>query len=194
MKKIIFTTLAFALFFIFSSCGTTDAVEPEKPAEAVEEPLVLNEEPEVMEVEESEEDKEYERSTTNVSVTKETFNEDKARILKIIEDLDIYMRNGDFKGWYSYLDEESAQYWTLKPNLTKAASRLPKKGLKLKSIEDYFRFVFIPARKGHKVDEIRYDSETEVKVVEVEDDKDTVYYNFHKINDKWKLSIPKNPD
>ena len=175
MKKIIFTSLAFALFFIFSGCGTTAAVEPEKPAEAVVEPAVLNEEPEVIEVEESEEDKEYERSTTNVSVTKETFSEDKARILKIIEDLDLYMRNGDFKGWYGYLDEESAQYWTLKPNLTKAASRLPKKGLKLKSIEDYFRFVFIPARKGHKVDEIRYDSETDVKVVEVEDDKDTVY-------------------
>lgn len=210
MKKLIliFAFLSFA--FIFSGCGTTAPVqqapvqaeeitpaeevvsEPEVIAEPEE---VIPEEPEVVEVVEEikTEDEEYHRSTTNVSVTKETFEEDKARILKIIEDLDIYMKNRDFKGWVSYLDAESYQYWSKKPNLSKAAQRLPKKGLRLNSIEDYFKFVFIPARRGHTVDEIRYDTETEVNVVQVDDDKDIVYYNFQKVNDKWRLVLPKNP-
>ena len=196
MKKLIliFAFLSFA--FIFSGCGTTAPVqqapvqaeeitpaeevvsEPEVIAEPEE---VIPEEPEVVEVVEEikTEDEEYHRSTTNVSVTKKTFEEDKARILKIIEDLDIYMKN--------------YQYWSKKPNLSKAAQRLPKKGLRLNSIEDYFKFVFIPARRGHTVDEIRYDTETEVNVVQVDDDKDIVYYNFHKVEDKWRLVLPKNP-
>ena len=74
------------------------------------------------------------------------------------------------------------------------SQRLPKKGLRLNTIEDYFKFVFIPARRGRTVDEIRYDTETEVNVVQVDADKDIVYYTFTKINGKWKLSLPKNPD
>lgn len=210
MKKSILTFAFLSIAFIFSSCGTTAPVEPSPVKEAetpvVEEPVsqpepvaepeeVIPEEPEVVEVveETKTEDEEYHRSTTNVSVTKETFEEDKARILKIIEDLDIYMKNGDFKGWVGYLDAESYQYWSKKPNLSKAAQRLPKKGLRLNSIDDYFKFVFIPARRGHTVDEIRYETETEVNVVQVDDDKDIVYYNFHKVKDKWRLVLPKNP-
>ncbi|MCQ2240642.1 hypothetical protein [Treponema sp.] len=214
MKKIIYSALSAAIFaFTLAGCGSTTTPaapvqeEPvieeqaEVPAPVEEEEIpeeVLEEEPEVVEeiVPEQEdiEDQEYQRSTTNVTVTKETFVEDKTRILQIIEDLDTYMKNGDFKGWTSYLAPESYAYWTKKPNLTKAAQRLPKKGLRLNTIEDYFKFVFIPARRGRTVDEIRYDTKTEVNVVQVDDDKDIVYYTFTKINDKWKLTLPKNPN
>ncbi|MCI5830053.1 MAG: hypothetical protein SPJ89_12790 [Treponema sp.] len=174
------------------------APAPGEPEPVVEEPAPVEEvpeEPAVVEepVPEKKEEDEYQRSTTNVSVTKETFVEDKARIIQIIKDLDLYMKNGDFKGWVSYLSPESYSYWSKRPNLSKASQRLPKKGLRLNSIEDYFKFVFIPARKGHTVNEIRYDTQTEVNVVQAEDDKDIVYYSFTKINDKWKLVLPKNP-
>ncbi|MDO4506255.1 MAG: hypothetical protein Q4B64_04855 [Spirochaetales bacterium] len=216
MKKIIYSALTATIFALtLASCGST-APAPAPAEPVVEEPApapapdpvpvveetpeeVLEEEPEVQEEvapqpEVSVEDKEYERSTTNVAVTKETFVEDKTRILQIIEDLAIYMKNGDFKGWTSYLAPESYSYWTKKPNLSKASQRLPKKGLRLNTIEDYFKFVFIPARRGRSVDEIRYDTETEVNVVQVDADKDIVYYTFTKINGKWKLTLPKNPD
>ncbi|MBQ0039719.1 MAG: hypothetical protein KBS64_04780 [Treponema sp.] len=212
MKKIILHVLAVSIFsFLLSGCGSTAPVEPapvpeepavvEQPAEEIEIPQeepeeIIEEEPEVVDevVEAPADDDEYARSTSNVTtVTKEVFEEDKARILQIIQDLDIYMKNGDFKGWTNYLAPESYSYWTKKPNLTKAAQRLPKKGLRLNTIEDYFKFVFIPARRGHTVDEIRYDTETEVNVVQVDDDKDIVYYSFQKISGKWKLVLPKNP-
>ncbi len=135
---------------------------------------------------------EYERSTAEVSVTKEVFNEDKAKILHMVKNLDIYMKNLDYKGWLTCLDEDSKIYWSRPQNLKKAANRLPKKGLRLNTLEDYFRFVFIPARVGHNVDEIRYETEILVKAVQVEDDVDVVYYNFHKIDDQWKLVLPKN--
>ncbi|WP_407396991.1 hypothetical protein [Treponema sp.] len=216
MKKILYSAIVATIFtFVLSGCGSTPSTpvqtepEPVPPVEApAEEPVqepkeeepeeILEEEPEVVEelAEEPEvevEEQEYQRSTTNVTVTKQTFVEDKTRILQIIEDLAIYMKNGDFKGWTSYLAPESYAYWTKKPNLTKAAQRLPKKGLRLNTIEDYFKFVFIPARRGRTVDEIRYDTETEVNVVQVDDDKDIVYYSFKKISGKWKLVLPQNP-
>lgn len=208
MKKIIFTSFAFLLLgMFFMACGTTASVEPapapvEEPQEQVKEEPVAEqepevvEEPEVIEVIETEEDKEYERSTSNVSVSKETFNEDKERILLIIKDLDTYMRNKDFKGWLKYLDDDSKQYWSKKQNLQALSQKMKeaKKNaplLRLETIEDYFKFYFIPARVGKRIDEIRYDTETEVNAVQVNADKDIVYYNFNKVNDKWKLVIPK---
>lgn len=136
------------------------------------------------------EDDEYTRSTSNVSVSKEVFTDDKKKILDIIADLDVIMKEMDYGAWVIYLDEESAAYWSRRANLQKAASRLPVKGLKLNSLQDYFKFVFVPSRAGHTVDEIRYETESLVKAVQVSDETDVVYYNFHKIDGKWKLSLP----
>ncbi len=137
---------------------------------------------------------EYERSTSNVSVSKEVFEEDKTRILAMIDELDAVMKNVNYKGWLTYLDETSKNYWSRKANLQKASSKLPRKGLMLRSLEDYFKFVFIPARIGRTVDEIRYETETQVKVVQVGEEADIVYYNFLKENGKWKLRIPPISD
>lgn len=197
MEKL-FTKISLVSVFAFLSCASAPvekAPQPEieQPA-AVEEPAPpvqeIEEEPAVIE----KADDEYTRSTTAVSVSKEVFNEDKARILNIIKDLDTYMANMDYRGWISYLDADSLSYWSKRPNLQKASNRLPKKGLRLNNIEDYFKFVFIPARAGHTVDEIRYETETLVKAVQVQDNTDVVYYNFHKTGGQWKLVLPKNPD
>ena len=52
--------------------------------------------------------------------------------------------------------------------------------------------VFIPSRKISKVDEIRYISKTNVKAVEVREDKSIlVYYYFQKIDGKWLVNLPK---
>ncbi len=172
-------------------------VEPEPVVKEVEEPPVVEEVPEETpapaEEEQDESDKEYERSTANVSVSKEVFYDDKAKVLNMIKDLDTYMKNQDFKGWISCLDDESRNYWSRKQNLQKASNRLPRK-LPLNTIEDYFKFVFIPSRANRSVEEIRYETETRVKAVQVEGGTDIIYYNFNKVNGSWKLNLPKNPD
>ncbi|MGN0728213.1 hypothetical protein [Treponema sp.] len=201
MEKL-FTKTSLIFAFAFLSCASAPVIEQVPPAEEqppVEAPLeepapapVPVPEPAPVEQPAEKTDDEYERSTSAVSVSKEVFNEDKARILAIIRDLDTYMKNVDYRGWISCLDEESFNYWSKRQNLQKASNMLPKKGIRLNTIEDYFKFVFIPARAGHQVDEIRYETKTLVKAVQVQDDIDVVYYNFHKTNGQWKLVLPKN--
>ncbi|WP_295797082.1 hypothetical protein [uncultured Treponema sp.] len=196
-----FTKLSLISVFAFLSCASAPVEKTPQIEEQPTEPIVI-EKPEPVPVQEIEEepvviektDDEYTRSTSAVSVSKEVFNEDKSRILNIIKDLDTYMKNMDYRGWISYLDADSLNYWSKRQNLQKAANRLPKKGLRLNTIEDYFKFVFIPARAGHTVDEIRYETKSLVKAVQVQNNTDVVYYNFHKVNDQWKLVLPKNPD
>ena len=68
-------------------------------------------------------------------------------------------------------------------------SKLPVKGLKIAGLRDYFKYIFVPARSGHQVDEIRYISGTLVKAVQVQQDRDIVFYTFEKVNDKWLLKL-----
>lgn len=137
---------------------------------------------------------EYKRSTKKVSVSQETFQADKRRILSLIADLDVYMATGDYKGWLTCLSDESRTYWSKPQNLRKAASKLPVSGVKLNGMEDYFNYVFVPARMGHSVEEIRYVTETQVKAVQVENNVDMVFYHFKKVDGKWKLFLPKIKD
>ena len=43
---------------------------------------------------------------------------------------------------------------------------------------------------GRNVNEIRYISRTEVKAVEVQDNKDIIYYEFEKIDNRWLVKLP----
>lgn len=172
-------------------------VEKEEPPK--EEPVtppappVAQKEPEpVVPAQPAPQDDEYTRSVGEVGaiVSKETFEEDKRTVLHIIDQLDTCMKNMDYKTWVTFLDPESVRYWSQKANLQKAASQLPVRGLKLNSLEDYFKYVFVGARKGRRVDEIRYETDSQVKAVQVNGTNDTVYYNFKKSNGVWKLHLP----
>jgi len=185
---IIFALSAVAFLSIFfTACGSTKV-------EAVSEPVV--EEVPVQEnlppVEKTDEEKEYERSIGDTGVSLDTFTQDKNAILAIIRELAVVMKNYDYKSWLTYLDEESKTYWSRKPNLSAAQKKLPVKGLQLRTLEDYFKHVFVPARRGKEVTEIRYISDKNIKAVQVQEDVDIVYYNFNKINNVWKLHIPEN--
>lgn len=133
---------------------------------------------------------EYSRSVGAVDVSKDDFEKDKKAILQIIDELSVVMKNRNYKAWLSYIDAESIEYWQKPANLKKAQNRLPVKGLSIRNLEDYFKFVFIPARTGRVISEIRYDSNTYVKAVQVEEGEDIVYYFFNKINGKWMLHLP----
>ena len=100
------------------------------------------------------------------------------------------MKNRDYILWCSYLTPGSISYWSNKLNLQVIATKLPKKGIVLRSLGDYFTNVFIPSRMGRNVNEIRYISRTEVKAVEVQDNKDIIYYEFEKINNRWLVKLP----
>ena len=141
----------------------------------------------------SSENAEYSRSVSALadkSVSFDDFQRDKTDILAVIADLDKSMKNRDYALWRSYLTPGSISYWSNKLNLQIIASKLPKKGVMLRTLSDYFTNVFIPSRMGRNVNEIRYISRTEVKAVEVQDNKDIIYYEFEKIDNRWLVKLP----
>lgn len=150
----------------------------EIPVEIVQEPL-------------SQEDLEYNRSVTDlgVEVSKETFTEDKAEILEIIQKLDLIMKHKDYAAWLNYLTPESKTFWSNQQNLALVSQRLPIKNYRLKNLQDYFEKVFIPSRIGRVVDEIRYVSTTKVKAVQYTEQQDIIYYYFEKIDGRWFLHL-----
>lgn len=197
--------LTLPISFLLFSCGSTPKVE-EKEIQAPEE-VIVQEEPEeifddsddvilIDEVVVDESEEEYLRSINNLQaeevVTKSEFEEDKAAILAIIENLAEIMEEEDFNAWMNYISKDSKTYYSNPKNIRKAQKKLPDKTLQLYGIKDYFKHVFIPARKNRRVDEIRYISKSYVKAVQVKDDASiVVYYYFIKENGKWIVHIPE---
>lgn len=216
LNRRIIIYLATLFVFLISSCATKKVnVEEEVEAQAPEqieetEPVEVEEIEEVEEAEEELyieddeveyveevdlEEEEYLRSINNLNeeelVTKAQFSDDKAAILKIIEELSKVMATKDYKKWLSYIEPDSINYYSNPVNLRNAQKKLPNKAIALRNIEDYFNFVFIPSRKRSRVDEIRYISATNIKAVQVKEDYSTVvYYYFKKINGKWYVHLP----
>lgn len=170
-------------------------VQKEEPAPVKVEPKVEKKpEPKKVEVkpEPTEEEKEYARSVATLSnaISQDAFQKDKENIMSIIDELSTIMKQKDYDKWLKYVSPASKTYWSNPTNLANVASRLPVKGLKLKSMRDYFLYVFIPARQNSKVDEIRYVSTDVVKVVEAKENEDIIYYLFEKsANGEWFLKL-----
>ena len=176
--------------------------EEPKPAPKKEEPKPepKKEEPKPAPKKEEVADEEYTRSVAQMAgqaVDVATFNKDKEAVLAIINELNSVMKEQNYKSWLNYLDDESKTYWSNKSNLKKAQKRLPVKGLTLATLEDYFKYIFIPSRQGNEMDEIRYETESSVKAVQIRTDEDghyagdTVYYYLRKVKGVWKLHLPQ---
>jgi len=203
MKHFIYIILLAIIGISFLSCGSTpkaeseiQEIEAEETVDEVIEDEIMDVDDEVIDLTESEPDEEeYIRSTNNLSsdelVTKQEFADDKAQILKIIDEMQEIMETEDVDGWLKYIAPDSIRYYSSPANIRKAQKKLPNKTIVLNGIGDYFKYVFIPSRKRRSVDEIRYISKTNIKAVDVKDDKSiVVYYQFVKINDKWLVHIP----
>jgi hypothetical protein len=189
-NKIKLFSLLIIVFPVFVGCVATDKneiVAVEDITTQVEE-IVLEPFPVIQDSV----DEEYKRSTENlvdVVISADDFTADKAKIMEIISELEVIMKNVNYNSWIRYLTNASIQYWSSSANLYQVSQKLPVKGLKLRSLEDYFKFVFIPSRIGREVTEIRYISPTLVKAVQVSENTDIIYYNFEKINNKWYIKL-----
>ena len=194
-SKLISTVFSAVAFFTLYSCGSTKI----EPVQKIPAPVTEPEVPAVKEVPpEPEKKDEYAKSIGNVSVTKDTFEADKAEIMSILKKLSTIMKDFDYESWLLYVDSESKAYWSKPANLKKAQNKLPVKGLQLKNLQDYFKYVFVPSRAGRDITTIRYESENYVKAVQItstetqdSDEKYTVFYYFNKIHGHWQLHLPE---
>ncbi len=171
------------------SCGSTK--NPPAPVEEEVKPVEKPVEAEVI-------NDDYHLAVGNLSVSKDTFESDQAEIMNIIDKLSTIMKDFDYQSWLIYVDSESKEYWSKPANLKKAQSKLPVKGLQIRNLQDYFKYVFVSSRIGRQVTAIRYVSDTYVKAVQVttpataeEAERVTVYYYFNKKDGHWELHLPE---
>jgi len=189
------TALLFVALFAFTACESTEVEASPAQTQTVTRPTqpkqsTTSTAPKT--APKTQADLEYEKSLGSLAssaITKEMFAEDKAIILQKVEELDLIMRQKNYKKWVTYLDDESIKYWQNKTNLQNISSKLPIRGLKLSSLEDYFNYVFIGSRVGRTVDQIRYVTDSYVNAVQERDGKDIVYYTFRKVNGDWKVHL-----
>ena len=199
-KNLLFITsvILFVFSMLFSSCTSKPEAPSESEATEIDAPeVVTSPDMDWVEVVEDDDlsDDEYIRSIANLddgaAVSKKEFADDKHEILEIISELAIIMETKDTLAWLNYIDEPSKEYYKNPVNLRKAQRKLPNKLIELKTIQDYFYYVFIPARRNSQIDEIRYVSKSHVKAVQVrEDQPDAIYYEFKKENGKWRIYLP----
>lgn len=192
IKKIILKTSALLAPLFLAGCGSTAPVADSTITAVQQEeiPSPPKKEPEIKD--------EYQKSVGNLTVSKDTFEADKAEIIRTINSLKTIMSDFDYQSWLLYVDNESKAYWSKPANLKKAQNKLPVKGLQLKNLQDYFKYVFVPSRAGRDITTIRYESENYVKAVQItstetqdSDEKYTVFYYFNKIDGHWQLHLPE---
>lgn len=204
MRKLKYYLLIGITGLCLISCGSTpksENIESQPEAEdavaEVDDVVDVIEEDTVIDVsDEVEDDEEYIRSTNKLSdeetVTKAEFEGDKAEILQMISELEEIMAREDVDAWLTYIAPDSIRYYSTPANIRKAQKKLPNKAIVLRGIGDYFKYVFIPAREHKTVNEIRYDSKTNVRAGDADKEKNkfSVVYYFVKVNGKWKVHIP----
>lgn len=128
----------------------------------------------------------------NVTITKETFKTTKTELETVVNDLNRVTFARDYTRWLTYLSEDYRQTFSDPVVLAEVSANLPIKGIQLKTIKDYFNYVFVPSRQNMRVDDIKFVSPTRVYVImEISPGSTAAIYIIEKFGDKWKL-VPKN--
>ena len=165
----------------------------ESPAKVEEprakpEPVVAKKEPAAKVKPESVEEKntviaEFE----GVTITKETYDQTKTEMEKIVEKLNRITASKDYSQWLTFLSEDYKRQYSQALTLQKVSEALPVKGIKLKSLKDYFTYVFVPSRQNVRVDDIKFVSPTRVNVIMKQANVSLLVYGLENIDGTWKL-------
>jgi len=175
-------------------------VEPAKPessAKAEEPPVepapVVEKQEPVVEVkpEPAEEKNTIIAEFEGVTITKETYDQTKTEMEKIVEKLNRITATKDYTQWRTFLSEEYKEQYSQPLTLKKVSEALPVKGIKLKSLRDYFTYVFVPSRQNVRVDDIKFVSPTRVDVIMQQGNTSLLVYGLENIDGSWKLIPPK---
>lgn len=126
----------------------------------------------------------------SITITKKDYKETKSEIEIVVDNLNKVTAAKDYIKWLSYLSEDYKSEYSKPAVLQITSDSLPVKGIKLKNLQDYFSYVFVPSRQNIKVDDIKFVSPVKVNVITKAGNKKLLVYNLEKIKGKWLL-IPK---
>lgn len=184
---------------LFFSCASNPPAAPESPVEieTTEQTSIVETEPEKPAEETpvtppSQEDGEIVAKFDNITITKETFKNTKTELETVVNDLNRVTFSRDYSRWLTFLSEDYLKTFSDPAVLAEVSANLPIKGVQLKSIKDYFNYVFVPSRQNMRVDDIQFVSPTRVYVImEISPNNPAAIYIIEKFGEQWKL-VPKN--
>ncbi|UTC83189.1 cell envelope integrity protein TolA [Treponema denticola] len=199
-KTFYFLGLCLVLILI-GSCASAPETKPVPAAEAQvnEEKPQQAQKPAVVEkpVEEAKPQAEAPKSADEeviaqfegVSITKKDKEIAKSEIEEVVKKLNEITAKKDYGRWRYWLSKDYIKEFSKPEVLKKTSEGLPSnlKGKQLKSIEDYFYYVFVPSRQNGRVDDIAYLTPTKVQVLMMTSTQKLIFYNLEKIDDRWLL-------
>lgn len=112
-------------------------------------------------------------------------------ITVLVDKLNAIIAKKSFSEWKAYLDREYTRTYG-DPVLLKEYSEnspfLKQFNIKLKTLEDYFKFVVVPSRAETVVDDISFVDENRVNVWTVVDNEKVLLYLLKLYDKEWKIS------
>ena len=197
MKKIFYFLGLCLVVFLIGSCASTPETKPvsasetkvnEKKTQQVQKPKAV-----VMSKSQAETskaaDEEVVAQFEGISITKKDKEIAKSEIEEVVKKLNDITAKKDYGRWRYWLSTEYIKEFSKPDVLRKTSEGLPSnlKGKQLKSIEDYFYYVFVPSRQNGRVDDIAYLTPTKVRVLKITSTQTLIFYNLEKIDERWLL-------
>ena len=197
MKKIFYFLGLCLVVFLIGSCASTPETKPvsasetkvnEKKTQQVQKPKAV-----VMSKSQAETskaaDEEVVAQFEGISITKKDKEIAKSEIEEVVKKLNDITAQKDYGRWRYWLSTEYIKEFSKPDVLRKTSEGLPSnlKGKQLKSIEDYFYYVFVPSRQNGRVDDIAYLTPTKVRVLKITSTQTLIFYNLEKIDERWLL-------
>lgn len=124
-------------------------------------------------------------------VTAEKKQTSLAQIRVLVDKLNGLIANQDFSDWMTHLDQDYIQTYSDPVKLRDVTARDPvlkALGLKLRTLEDYFKYEVVPSRKNTQVDDISFLDENRVYVWTVVDNERFLLYLLKLYGKEWKIS------
>ena len=197
MKKIFYFLGLCLVVFLIGSCASAPETKPvsaaetkvnEKKTQQVQKSKAV-----VMSKSQAETskaaDEEVVAQFEGISITKKDKEIAKSEIEEVVKKLNEITAKKDYGRWRYWLSKDYIKEFSKPEVLKKTSEGLPSnlKGKQLKSIEDYFYYVFVPSRQNGRVDDIEYLTPTKVRVWKIEPTRKLIFYNLEKMDDRWLL-------
>lgn len=113
-------------------------------------------------------------------------------VRSFIDSLNQIIRRQDYDAWLTHLTDDYVKYYSDSIILAQYSEYpvIKGKGIKLKTLKDYFINVVFPARQNDKVDDIEFVGENQIKAITVSPKGErNILYLLEKRDDVWKIGI-----
>ncbi|MDR2185573.1 MAG: hypothetical protein LBO80_07920 [Treponema sp.] len=126
------------------------------------------------------------------AISEEVFISTKTDVQELIQDLNGIIRAKNYRAWVSnlgeeYIKEKGSAEFLAETTAILMESQIQTRRKALKSLEDYFLYVVVPAHQNDRVDDIEFISEHRVKAFTVTEKGRLRLYDLENLGDGWKI-------